>query len=64
MLAVGDERTGGVVAASTNASGAAAAAGAGARMVLVGIGIGGSVKGENCYDQSGILRRLPLPRFP
>ena len=62
MLAVGDERTGGVVAASTNASGAAAAAGA--RMVLVGIGIGGSVKGENCYDQSGILRRLPLPRFP
>ena len=62
MLAVGDERTGGVVAAPTNASGAAAAAGA--RMVLVGIGIGGSVKGENCYDQSGILRRLPLPRFP
>ena len=59
MLAVGDERTGGVVAASTNASGPA-----GARMVLVGIGIGGSVKGENCYDQSGILRRLPLPRFP
>ena len=63
MLAVGDERTGGVVAAPTNASGPAAAA-AGARMVLVGIGIGGSVKGENCYDQSGILRRLPLPRFP
>ena len=62
MLAVGDERTGGVVAASTNASGAEATAGA--RMVLVGIGIGGSVKGENCYDQSGILRRLPLPRFP
>ena len=62
MLAVGDERTGGVVAASTNASGPAGAAGA--RMVLVGIGIGGSVKGENCYDQSGILRRLPLPRFP
>ena len=62
MLAVGDERTGGVVAASTNASGPATAAGA--RMVLVGIGIGGSVKGENCYDQSGILRRLPLPRFP
>ena len=61
MLAVGDERTGGVVAAPTNASGPA---GAGARMVLVGIGIGGSVKGENCYDQSGILRRLPLPRFP
>ena len=61
MLAVGDERTGGVVAAPTNASGAAAA---GARIVLVGIGIGGSVKGENCYDQSGILRRLPLPRFP
>ena len=60
MLAVGDERTGGVVAAPTNASGPAA----GARMVLVGIGIGGSVKGENCYDQSGILRRLPLPRFP
>ena len=63
MLAVGDERTGGVVAAPTNASGPAAAA-AEARMVLVGIGIGGSVKGENCYDQSGILRRLPLPRFP
>ena len=61
MLAVGDERTGGVVAAPTNASEPAAA---GARMVLVGIGIGGSVKGENCYDQSGILRRLPLPRFP
>ena len=62
MLAVGDERTGGVVAAPTNASGPAAAAGA--RMVLLGIGIGGSVKGENCYDQSGILRRLPLTRFP
>ena len=61
MLAVGDERTGGVVAAPTNASGPAAAAGA---MVLVGIGIGGLVKGENCYDQSGILRRLPLTRFP